>query len=111
MSENGATIIMNSLERNVKFQKLLDERNAQIKKLQSELEISRLYTTRNKRPASVKTSNTEISEKLQIEMPVKGGNICTENRKKSENKSSYSLTASLEYANVVRFAFLLKNFF
>lgn len=94
MSENGATIVMNSLERNIKLQKQLDEKNAQIKKLQSDLEVARLYTTKNnKRSTSAKgTSNPEI-EKIKVEIPI--------NNKESKGKvlqgqKSNSLTASLE---------------
>lgn len=94
MSENGATIVMNSLERNIKLQKELDEKNVQIKKLQSDLEVARLYTTKNnnnKRAVSAKvTSNLEI-EKMKIEMPIKNTT-----RKILQQQKSSSTTASLE---------------
>lgn len=86
---------MTSLERNLKLQKLLDERNAQIKKLQSELETARLYTVK-KRPTSCK-SITE-TEKMKISMPVKSLTFSNEISNKVVQKSN-SLTASLEYNN------------
>lgn len=79
MSENGATIVMNSLERNLKLQKLLDEKNAQIKKLQLELETVRLYSAKEKR----KPSNVIKADEIKVKIL-------------QEQKSS-SLTASLEY--------------
>lgn len=103
MSENGATIVMNALDRNLKLQKLLDERNSQIKKLESELETTRLYTNK-KRPVSVKSNNGVEMDKMKINMPVKNLTI-----KESKGEKSNSLTASLEYIKLIikMFIFLM----
>lgn len=86
---------MNSLERNLQLQKQLEERNVQIKKLQGELETTRLYTTNNKkRPNSVKSNSAVDVEKVKINMPVKSLTF-----KESKAQKSNSLTASLEYYN------------
>lgn len=103
MSENGATIVMNSLERNLKLQKQLDERNAQVKKLQGELETKRLYTTNKKRPTSVKSNNAIEVEKVKINMPVKSLTF-----KGNDARKSNSLTASLEYNHTQCFFASLK---
>lgn len=84
MSENGATIVLNCLESNSKLQKLLDDKNVQIKRLQGELQTTRLYSVNdNKR----QTKND----------PPKRTDATKSGRKKApQQQKSNSLTPSLE---------------
>lgn len=93
MSENGATVVINSLERNLQLQKVLDERNAQIKKLQGDLETIRVYAAK-KLPTRNPKSITADTEKIKISIPpVK---TLTFKEDILRIQKSNSLTASLE---------------